>query len=229
MRVLLCDDDYSILHTIGEYLEIRDIEVDYCQRGEQAGQLAQQVNFDVIILDIMMPGQSGLDACRAIRAAGCDTPILFLTARDSLDDVLLGFSAGGDDYLVKPFVFEEMLARVLALGKRRSRLDKDEISIGELKINAQTREVTKRGDTLHLNPIQYQLLTYMAQKSPGVVTRNELQQAIWNDNVPDSDALRTHISNLRGVVDKPYSSRQIVTIHGVGYSLRSGAATGEAG
>jgi len=219
VRVLLCDDDLSILHTIGEYLEMRHIEVDYSSRGREAVALATAQPFDVIVLDVKMPGMTGLEACRNIRAAGVLTPILFLTARDSLADTIAGFAAGGDDYLVKPFAFEELYVRIDALSRRLSRQGQSVITIGDLRMDLQTNEVSRAGERLHLNPIQFSVLKCLATKSPGVVTRSELQQFVWGDDVPESDALRTHIFNLRSIMDKPFPTALLHTVHGVGFKL----------
>lgn len=221
MRVLLCDDDITILQTIGEYLEIRNVGVDYCSRGQEAVQLASQDGFDVIVLDVKMPGASGLDACQKMRAAGIITPILFLTARDSLDDVLAGFEAGGDDYLIKPFAFEELYARICALSTRLSRQGSATMSVGDLRIDLRTNEVKRGNMTLHLNPMQFKLLKCLASKSPGVVTKSKLARAIWQDDAPESDALRTHIFNLRRIIDKPFDSQYLRTVHGIGFRLCS--------
>lgn len=228
MRILLCDDEDSILRTIGDYLEIRQHDVDYCARGREAVQLATREEFDVIVLDVTMPGLSGLEACQKIRESGVLTPVLFLTARDSLDDILAGFDAGGDDYMVKPFAFEEFLARIEALSKRLSRAGASRIRIRDLQIDLQTQEVTRAGKTLHLNPLQFKLLKCLATKSPGVVTRAQLQQALWGDEAPESDALRTHVFTLRSIVDKPFAHPYIHTVHGVGFRLNANGSADQA-
>lgn len=228
MRVLLCDDENSILRTIGDYLEIRGVSVDYCARGAEAVRLAAEGEFDVIVLDVKMPGISGLEACQQIREAGVMTPVLFLTARDHLDDILAGFEAGGDDYMVKPFAFEELHARIEALSRRLSRQGVSRIRVQDLQIDLQTSEVSRAGKPIHLNPIQFKLLKCLAIKSPGVVTRAQLEEAVWGEQAPESDALRTHVFNLRGAIDKPFSSPYIHTVHGVGFRLSANEATEEA-
>jgi len=209
---------------MGEYLELQGIKADYSSRGREAIELARQHKFDVIVLDITMPGMSGLGACQEIRSAGVLTPVLFLTARDRLDDVLAGFAAGGDDYLVKPFAFEELHARITALSNRISRHGSSRIAIGDLEINLQTNEVSRAGKRLHLNPVQFRVLKCLATKSPGVVTRSQLEQSVWGDDAPASDALRTHIFNLRAIIDKPFSSELIQTVHGIGFRMSADEA-----
>lgn len=220
MRVLVCDDDVAILQSVGDFLELHDVEVDYCARGREAVDLVERNPFDVIVLDVMMPGLSGIDACRELRARGVFTPVLFLTARDSLDDVLAGFDSGGDDYLVKPFAYPELLARITALSMRLSRQGSTSVTIADLVLDLQRAEATRNGELLSLNKTQFKLLKRLALRSPGVVTRAELETEIWGEDLPGTDALRSHIFQLRSIVDKPFGATLIRTVHGVGYCLR---------
>ena len=220
MRVLVCDDDPSVLRSVGEFLEMRDLQVDYCSSGMETIELVKENYYDVIVLDVMMHAKSGLETCQELRATGTLTPVLFLTARDSLEDLLAGFDAGGDDYLVKPFAYRELFARVVALSNRLSRQGSTSIAVGDLVLDLQLGEAARKGKKLSLNKTQFKLLRCLALKSPGVVTRAELEEELWGDDVPDSDALRTHIFHLRGIVDKPFDFGVIHTVHGVGYCLR---------
>lgn len=219
MRILLCDDDPSILQTVGDLLAARGVTVDYCSRGTEAVDLAGRSEYDVIVLDVSMPRLSGLDACHQMRAAGVLTPILFLTARDRLEDTLAGFDAGGDDYVVKPFEFDELLARLQALGRRVSRSDTAQLKVGDLVIDPTSAEVSRAGHPLSLNRMQFRLLKCLALKSPGVVSRAELEHCGWGDEPPDSDALRTHVFNLRALIDKPFETPLLRTVRGIGYRL----------
>lgn len=219
MRVLLCDDDRAILHTVGDYLALQALTVDFAGSGREALNRVRSDDYDVIVLDVRMPGMSGLDCCRTMRAEGVLTPILFLTARDSLDDTLLGFEAGADDYLVKPFAFQELHARLSALGKRYSRQGAAKLEVGELSIDLATGEVRRRDDLLKLNRIQFLLLRHLAMKSPALASRKELEELVWGDDPPDSDVLRVHMSALRRIVDKPFGSNMLKTVHGLGFRL----------
>jgi DNA-binding response OmpR family regulator len=177
--------------------------------------------FDVIVLDVMLPGMNGFEVCQQLRQQwGVTTPVLMLTARDQLDDKLEGFSAGADDYLVKPFSIKELEARLNALVKRgvqRSALTN--LSVDNLTYMVDTRQAQRAGINLELNPVQRRLLELLMRNSHRVVTREELEQHVWGDSPPDNDILRTHIYALRMIVDKPFSDKLIHTVHGIGYRL----------
>ncbi len=220
MSVLVVDDDIDILTTLADQFELAGIPVDCASRGRQALELCRQNHYEVIVLDVMMPGGDGLSVCRELRRSGLSTPILFLTARDTLDDKIDGFEAGADDYLVKPFAMRELLSRVGALRKRISRQQVHQLRYGELTMDLELRTVERAGVALRLNPQQFALLHRLLLQAPAVVSREQLEEALWGGEPPDSDALRSHLYQLRSVVDKPFAYPMILTVRGYGYRLQ---------
>lgn len=219
MLVLVVEDNRQLGANVVEYLEGEGIECDYSERGDQAFVLATENTYDIIVLDIMLPGMDGMAVCRKLRASGVATPILMLTARDALDDKLEGFEVGADDYLVKPFALPELVARLQALTKRRSHSG-GILKIGDLKVDLDARVVERRDRLIDLNPTCWTLLITLMRASPAVVSRESLESAVWGDQVPDSDALRSHLYQLRKVVDKPFSKPLIHTVRHVGVAIR---------
>ncbi|MEJ2133106.1 MAG: response regulator transcription factor, partial [Gammaproteobacteria bacterium] len=210
----------DLAETVGAYLESSGYIVDYAADGLTAMHLAVTESYDAIVLDIMLPGLDGLEVCRRLRAdAQLTTPIIMLTARDQLDDKLKGFDVGADDYLVKPFDMPELEARVEAIIRRSKGLAK-RYQIGELSLDAETFEV-RRGDTaIQLSKTLFEILKILMRESPRVVSRNTLERELWGDDLPDSDALRSHLYNLRRLVDRPFDSAYIQTLAGQGYRLK---------
>jgi DNA-binding response OmpR family regulator len=185
--------------------------------------LAASNEYDAIILDLSLPGIDGLELCRQLRSVKhSDVPILMLTARDTLDDKLTGFSVGADDYLVKPFELQEVYARVQALWRRSKQSSKSILKVSDLTLDTQTREVRRADVTLNLNPIPFKILQLLMENTHRVVSRSEIEIQVWGDDATDSDALRTHISSLRNTIDKPFSNKLLHTMHGVGYRLYEG-------
>lgn len=221
MRVLIVDDDSDILGTVADQLELLGIEADFARSGQQAVTLAEQQRFDVIVLDVMMPGGDGLTACRRLRAMGCTSPILFLTARDALEDKIEGFEVGGDDYLVKPFAMRELLLRIQALSRRISKAGLCQLRCADLIMDTEQAQVTRAGVELKLNPIQYRILHTLLRNYPRVVERDQLESEVWGEEqIPDSDALRSHLYQLRQIIDKPFATPLLETVRGQGYRLR---------
>ena len=182
--------------------------------------LAVTQEYDVVVLDLALPGIDGLTLARRLREdAGKSMPILMLTARDTLEDKLKGFEAGADDYLVKPFELRELEARLLALA-RRGRGDTGRVlQVDALSFDTETLTVRRGDDVLSLNPVRLRILELLMRASPRVVSRTEIERAIWGDDPTESDALRTHISAIRQVLDRPYSEAMLRTVHGIGYRL----------
>jgi len=182
--------------------------------------LAATSHYDLIVLDVMLPGLDGFTLCRRLREdARRDTPVIMLTARDQLDDRLQGFRSGADDYLLKPFALSELAARIEAVLRRSQGGGRRELQVADLSYNLDTLEVSRAGKPLKLNPIGLKLLAVLMQKSPHVVRRDVLEEAVWGDDCPDSDSLRSHVHQLRQVIDKPFGSSLLHTVHGVGYKL----------
>jgi DNA-binding response OmpR family regulator len=168
----------------------------------------------------MLPGIDGYQVCERLRrGAGSETPIIMLTARDSLDDRLQGLNSGADDYLLKPFALSELVARIEAVLRRTQGSRKRQLQVGDLIYDLDTLGVSRAGKPLRLNPIGYKLLAILMQKSPAVVRREFLENALWGDDLPESDSLRSHIHQLRQALDKPFDKPLLHTIHGVGYRL----------
>ncbi len=220
MRILVIEDNRDILANILDYLELKGFTVDCAQDGLSGMHLALTQPYDLIVLDIMLPGMDGYQLCQKLRQeADNNTPIIMLTARDALDDRLKGLHAGADDYLVKPFALSELVARIEAVLRRSSGANKRVLEVADLRYNLETLEVSRAGQPLKLNPIGLKLLATLMQRSPAVVRREALEEALWGDDIPDSDSLRSHIHQLRQSIDKPFAITLLHTVHGVGFRL----------
>ena len=220
LRILIVEDNIDIAENIGDYLEIQGHVMDFAMDGIGGLHLALTEDYDAIVLDIMLPGMDGLKFCRKLREeAEKQTPVLMLTARDTLSDKLEGFDAGADDYLVKPFELEELSARLQALVRRTDYTKKKFLRVSDLEIDLGAMQVQRAGRPVELNRVCLKILTLLMQASPNVVSRKEIEQALWSDMPPESDALRSHIYTLRRAIDKPFKRHLIQTIHGVGYKL----------
>ena len=224
-NILLVEDHRDLAQTIIQFLESAGFTLDYAADGLLGLSLATQQTFDVIILDVMLPGIDGFTLCSQLRNThGIDTPILILTARDELDDKLTGFQQGADDYLVKPFEMAELTARVTSLVKRkRGSMGSPTREIGDLILDTNTMTVNRMGQNISLSPTAFNILNILMRESPGVVTRETLENELWGDQTPDSDALRSHLYTLRKAVDKPFATEMIITIKGIGLKISSGS------
>ena len=220
LRILIVEDNVGIAENIADYLEVQDHALDFAMDGIGGLHLALTQDYDAIVLDIMLPGMDGLTFCRKLREqGGKQTPILMLTARDTLSDKLEGFEAGADDYLVKPFELQELEARLGALVRRARHPLQDYLQVGDLKVDMGKRVVQRAGYPVELNRACLKILTMLMQASPNVVSRKEIEYALWRDMLPGSDVLRSHIYTLRRAIDKPYKHPLIQTVHGIGYKL----------
>jgi len=219
VRILIVEDNPDIAENIADYLEDRGHTLDFAMDGIGGLHLAITQDYDVIILDVMLPGMDGLTFCRKLRKeGGKQTPVLMLTARDTLDDKLEGFDAGADDYLVKPFALEELTARLGAL-VRRSEGISQQLRVADLAFDTGRMKVYRAGKEIKLNRVCLKILQILMQAYPNAVKRTDLEQALWGDMPPGSDALRSHIYALRHAVDKPFGTPLIQTLHGLGYRL----------
>ena len=220
MRILVIEDNSDIAANLGDYLEDRGHTVDFAADGVTGLHLAVVHDFDAIVLDLNLPGMDGIEVCRKLRNdARKQTPVLMLTARDSLDNKLAGFDSGADDYLIKPFALQEVEVRLNALSRRGKGGHTRVLETGDLEYNLDTLEVRRQGKLLQLNPTALKILQALMEASPAVVTRQELETRVWGEELPDSDSLRVHIHGLRAVVDKPFDSPYIQTRHGIGYRI----------
>jgi DNA-binding response OmpR family regulator len=222
MRILIVEDNRSIVLSLVEYLEGRGHIVDTAGDGLKGLTMALNNQYDVIVLDIMLPRIDGLEVCRRLREeAELPTPILMLTARDTVEDKLRGFDSGADDYLVKPFALAELEARLNVLQKRTRGTTPTALRVGSLQIDAARHQATREGKLLELTPTGMKLLMTLTRAYPATVSRGELERAVWGELPPDSDALRTHIHTLRQTLDKPFAKPMLMTVHGVGVRLVS--------
>jgi len=219
LRVLVIEDNADIAANIHDFLEGEGIVVEGARDGIGGLYLAQTLSLDVVVLDLMLPGMDGFSVCQKLRETGYDTPILMLTARDTLPDKLKGFRMGTDDYLVKPFALPELLARLRALQQRGRLVRNQLLQLADLELNLGTMEVVRAGKKLILNKVCYQILRILMEASPNLVTREQLMDRVWGDQPPGSDSLRSHVYNLRQVVDKPFASALIKTHRGLGYRM----------
>lgn len=219
--ILLVEDNRQIAEMVGEFLERRGYSVDYAADGVSGLHLAVANSYDVIVLDLMLPGMDGLDVCRKLRKDGKKaTPVLMLTARDTLEDKLIGLEAGADDYLVKPFEVRELEARLRALIRRdRRQVSAEMLNVGDMSLDTATLRLTRGGQDLAVSPIGLKLLAILMRESPRVVSRRDIEREIWGDALPDSDTLRSHLYNLRRIIDKPFERPLLHTIHSAGYRL----------
>ncbi len=220
IRALIVEDNRDICANIAAYLEKHGYVLDFAYDGISAMHLALTNPFDVIVLDLMLPGMDGLSFCRRLRAdAKAETPVLMLTARDTLNDKLKGFEAGADDYLIKPFALQELHARLQALCKRSHRKAEYLLTVGDLTMNRSTLQVHRAGRRVDLNPAGLKLLQRLMEATPSVVARDDLETLLWADEPPDGDALRSHMYKLRQAVDRPFESPLIHTVYRIGYRI----------
>ncbi len=222
MRILIIEDQAEILQNIADYLELKGYVVDCAYDGLGGLHLAVTQPFDLIILDLMLPGMDGVTLCKKLRQdARVLTPVIMLTARDGVDDKLSGFRAGADDYLVKPFSLPELHARVEAVLRRSQAHMENLLEVADLRYDMNTLEVTRDGKTIKLSPIGLKLLEVLMKRSPHVVKREALQDLLWGEDQPGSDSLRSHIHLLRQAIDKPFDTPLLHTVHGIGFCLKA--------
>ncbi len=220
MRLLLVEDNQFLAGNICDYLTLKGFTTDYASNGKQCVALVQENNYDVIVLDVMMPGQDGFDVCKVLRGKlQKQTPIIFLTAKVELVHKVQGFESGGDDYLTKPFELDELLCRIKALSSRGPRSDIGKLSCGDLTLDTSEQKVHRDGKEVKVNQAQFQILKVLIRNAPGIVSRQDLEYELWGDELPDSDVLRTHIYRLRNLLDKPFDTAYLETVHGKGFKL----------
>lgn len=224
LRLLVVEDHHALRANIAALFEAHGHVVDFAADGRSGLRMALDAPPDVLILDLGLPGMDGLDVCVELRArADRHVPVLMLTARDALDDKLLGFRHGADDYLVKPFAGEELLARCLALSRRHLVGDRHVIEIGPLRIDRRNGLVEREGRRIELAHSPYRILLALAEAWPRTLTRSELVHCLWGDDAPPSDPLRSHLYALRQALDRPFAQPMLVTVHGVGFRLEADA------
>lgn len=221
VKVLLIEDDRENASYVMRGLREAGCTVDHAETGMDGLFLASDGGYDVLVVDRILPGMDGLSLVRMLRQTGVRTPVLFLTAVSGVDDRVEGLEAGGDDYLVKPFAFSELHARLRALGRRGAGVVPDAIlNVGELTLNRLTRRVERGGSPVDLQPREFRLLEYLMDHAGEVVTRTMLLEKVWDFHFePKTSVVETHISRLRAKIDKPFGTEMLRTVRGAGYVL----------
>jgi DNA-binding response OmpR family regulator len=228
MRLLIIEDNRHLIANLFEYFEARGHVLDAAPDGVVGLHLATTQDYDAVVLDWMLPRVEGPEVLRRLRGVhGSDVPVLMLTARDELPDKIVGFRAGADDYLTKPFALPELEVRLEALVARAGgRVGRKRLEVGDLVLDLSTLEARRAGQLLHLYPACRKLLEVLMRASPAAVTRDQLEFALWGDERPGGDMLRSHIYELRQAVDGPFEDKLIQTLPRVGYRLAASAKPG---
>ena len=219
-RVLVIEDNKDIASLLVDFFTDKGHVTDYAADGLTGLHLVTVNQYDVILLDLALPGIDGIELCQKFRKLlKSNTPILMLTARDSLDDKLIGFDAGADDYLVKPFDLLEVYARVQALWRRSFNVNQTLIKVSDLVFDLEKVKVVRGNTLIKLNAVRLKILRLLMENTHRVVSRSEIESYIWGDDLTESDALRTHLSAIRLAIDKPWENKLLHTVHSVGYRL----------
>ena len=222
MRVLVAEDAKDMNRLIVKMLTRAGYSVDGCYNGEEALDFLAGAEYDAILLDVMMPKMDGYALLEKLRSQGMDTPVLFLTARDAISDRVKGLDLGADDYLVKPFDFEELLARIRAMTRKKAGKRSNVFTLGDLQVDAQSHTVTRGGQEINLLPKEFTILEYMIRNQGTVLSREQLENQIWNyEHSGSSNNIDVYISKLRKKIDGDGQSRLLHTIRGVGWVLRT--------
>ena len=224
-RLLVVEDEPKVADALREGLESDGYEVAVANSGESAFYRLTTDRFDVIILDLTLPGRDGLEILSAVRRQGLETPVVVLTARDTLEDRVIGLDAGADDYLVKPFAFAELVARIRAVSRRGRSADAERLSVDTLEIDRVARHVTRDGRAVDLTAKEFDLLHHLARHARQVVSRDTLAREVWRETVRSTtldNVIDVHISRLRRKVDIDQRVKLIHTVRGVGFVLREG-------
>jgi len=225
MRILVVEDELKVANALKEGLEDERYEAVIAHTGEDAFFRINTEQFDVILLDVMLPGRDGLQILTSIRKHGVNTPVLLLTARDSLEDRVAGLNSGADDYLIKPFAFAELVARIRALLRRGRTAETLRLSVGDLDMDLVTRKVIRGGLSVELTTREFELLEYLLRHQGQVVLRDTLAREVWKETTrgtPLNNVIDVHIARLRRKVDLDQPVKLIHTIRGVGFMLREG-------
>jgi two-component system copper resistance phosphate regulon response regulator CusR len=221
MNVLVIEDDPTVGGFIRRGLEEQRYRVSLVPNGEEGERIAESESFDVVILDMRLPGKSGLDVLQSLRARGFETPVLVLTAQDAVDAKVRTFRAGADDYVTKPFAFEELLARVEALSRRPKVLASPILKVSDLEVNRDTREVHRDGQLIELTPKEFAVLEYLMRHAGRVMSRTLITEYAWGYHFdPGTNIVDVVINHLRKKVDAGRARKLITTVRGVGYVIK---------
>ena len=221
MYILLVEDELRLAQVVRKVLEEEGHTVDVAHDGEEGLAMAMDGSHDVVVLDVLLPGIDGFEVCRSLRANRVDTPVLLLTALDAVEDRVRGLDAGADDYLPKPFAFQEMLARLRALGRRRVQArDPDQLETGDMTLDLRRRRAARGGHTIDLSPKEFALLEFLMRNQGRVVTRTQILDHVWGyDYSPDSNLVDVYVTYLRRKIDRGHQRKLIRTVRGAGYAV----------
>jgi heavy metal response regulator len=226
VRILLVEDEPNAARMLAKGLGEQTYAVDVVGDGDKALELAGANDYDLILLDVMLPRKDGFAVCRELRRAGYATPVLMLTARDSVEHRISGLDCGADDYLIKPFDFRELLARMRALLRRGPALRPEIIQVADLSIDTRAREVYRGARRVELTAKEYALIEYLARRSGQIVGRHEIAEHVWDQNFdPLSNLIEVYVLRLRRKIDEGYKVKLLHTRRGLGYVLRPGGAS----
>ncbi len=221
MRVLVVEDEIRLAALLDQGLQEEGFAVDTAGSAEAALDWIESTPYDLLLLDLMLPGMSGIELCRRLRAQRNTTPILVLTARDAVPDRVAGLDAGADDYLVKPFAFAELLARMRALARRPASVSAPVLIIGDYQLDPRTQQVWRSGAPVELGQKEFRILEYLMRNPNRVLTRGMIADNIWDyDSAPMTNAIDVHIRSLRAKLHDEYPHGRIETVRGAGYRLR---------
>lgn len=221
MRILIAEDERDLNRLITKTLEKEGYGVDACFDGNEALLYLESADYDAAVLDIMMPGKDGLAVLKELRRKGKDLPVMFLTARDSISDRVLGLDSGADDYLIKPFDFDELLARIRSMTRKRTPHTSSAITVGDLTLDTGSHTVTRAGKTIDLSSKEYAILEYMCMNPGIVLSREKIENHIWNyDYSGGSNVVDVYISYLRKKIDGGHEKKLIRTVWGTGWTLK---------
>jgi two-component system copper resistance phosphate regulon response regulator CusR len=225
MHILVIEDEPKVARALMEGLEGELYQVTVAVNGEEGYFLATTQAFDLIVLDLMLPGRDGIEILSALRQQGCQTPVLILTARDTIEERVLGLDTGADDYLVKPFAFPELLARIRALTRRGRAEQALRLKIADLEMDCVTRKATRRNKPVELTGKEFELLEYLLRHQGHVVSREMLARDVWKSvdrATPLDNVIDVHIARLRQKIDTPFKKKLLKTVRGVGFVLKVG-------
>jgi DNA-binding response OmpR family regulator len=223
VRILVIEDEQKLGQALRDGLQTEQYGVALAHTGEEGFYLAQTESFDLVILDVMLPGRSGLEILKAMRQHGLKTPVLMLTARDAVEDRVRGLDSGADDYLVKPFAFPELLARIRALGRRGVPESSPRLNVADLEVDVEGRSVTRGGQLLELTAREFELLEYLVRHRGHVVSREMLTRDVWKEtgrHTPLDNVIDVHVARLRRKVDDQFHQKLVHTVRGVGFVVR---------
>jgi len=221
MRVLIVEDEKGMAELLRKGLEEENHSVSVAFDGQEALELAELSEFDAIVLDLMLPVVDGFEVARRLRKSGNQTPLLILTARDSVPDIVRGLDLGADDYLTKPFAFDEFLARLRTVARRGSSPRPTSLRVADLELNPATHQVIRRGQEIHLTPTEFRLLEVLMRRAGRVVPRHVIVEAVWNlDDDIEENTLDAFVRLLRSKIDRGFKQKLIHTLRGSGYCLR---------